>query len=87
MKLTGPQLRIILMSVGGALVTVAAADTLTWQVVLAAIGGAIASGVAMWDRLPPDAVRISDLPKEVQDSVRPPPEPSPDATSTDFGDQ
>ena len=85
MKLSGPQVRIVLVALGGALVTVASVDTLTWQVVLSAIGGAIAAGVAMWDRLPPDAVRLSDLPKEVQDTLRPPPPQS--DTSPDLGDQ
>jgi hypothetical protein len=89
MKLSGPQVRILLMSFGGALVTIAAVDTITWQVVMSTLGGALTAGVAMWDRLPSDAVRISDLPKEIQDSVRPPPPlPSPpEGTSTDFGDQ
>ena len=85
MKLTGPQVRIILMALGGALVTIAAVDHITWQVVLSTIGGALTAGIAMWDRLPPDAVRLSDLPKEIQDSVRPLPPQS--DTYTDLGDQ
>lgn len=71
------------MSLGGALVTVAAVDHITWQVVLSAFGGALTGAMALWDKLPPDAVRISDLPKEIQDSVRPPT----GNTSTDLGDQ
>jgi len=72
MKLSGPQIRILLMSFGGALVTIAAVDTITWQVVLSTFGGALTAGVAMWDRLPPDAVRLSELPQEMQDTLRPP---------------
>jgi hypothetical protein len=60
------------MAIGGALATVAAANQLTWQVVVGALGGALTGAVAMWDRLPPDAVRISELPREYQDSIRPP---------------
>ena len=59
------------MTFGTALATIAAANQLTWQVVVGALGGALTGAVAMWDRLPPDAVRISELPQEIQDSVRP----------------
>lgn len=71
MKLTAAQFRVLLMTAGGALVTIAAANQLTWQVVIGALGGALTAAVAAWDRLPADAVRISELPKEIQDSVRP----------------
>lgn len=86
MKLSGPQLRILFMAFGGALVTIASVDSLTWQVVVSALGGALTAAMLAWDKLPADAVRLSDLPKEIQDSVRPPPKPVVD-TSPDLGDQ
>jgi hypothetical protein len=87
MKITGPQFRILLMSFGGALVTIASFDNLTWQVVVSTLGGALTAAMLAWDKLPADAVRISDLPKEIQDSMRPPPLPSPEDSSPDYGDQ
>lgn len=76
-------MRTVLTILGWTLSALAVSQQLTWQTVLAALGGAIAT----WLRIPRDAVRISDLPKEIQDSVRPPPPPSPESTSADLGDQ
>lgn len=53
---------------GLALSTLAVSQQLTWQTVVAAIGGAVTT----WLHLPSDTVRLRDLPQEWQDTLRPP---------------
>lgn len=52
---------------GAALVAISQLDHITWQGVMAAVGGALL-GIL---KLGPDMIRLSDLPPEIRESVRP----------------
>jgi len=56
-----------LLFAGTALVAVSQLDHFTWQGVVAAVGGALL-GVL---KLGPDMIRLSSLPPELRESVRP----------------
>ena len=53
---------------GAALVAVSQLDHFTWQGVCAAVGGVLL-GIL---KLGPDMIRVSSLPPELQESIKPP---------------
>lgn len=63
--------RGVLTILGTALTALAAANQLTWQTALSALGAAIIG----WMRTAPNHIDIDSLPPEVRESVRPLTEP------------
>lgn len=57
-----------LLVIGGILVAISQIEHLTWQSVVGVVGGALI-GVL---KVGPNQIKLSDLPLELQESVRPP---------------